>query len=93
MMVTVCYATPNQQVEISVEVEAHANVALAIRRSGILTQFTDILFPDIIVGIYSKKVALDTALQPGDRIEIYRPLTIDPKAARLLRAALTKKKL
>lgn len=34
------------------------------------------------VGIFSQKKRLDTILLAGDRIEIYRPLTIDPMAKR-----------
>lgn len=34
------------------------------------------------VGIFGKLVSLDTRLKEGDRIEIYRFLTLDPKAAR-----------
>jgi hypothetical protein len=34
------------------------------------------------VGIYAKVVPLDTVLREGDRIEIYRPLALDPKEKR-----------
>lgn len=37
-------------------------------------------------GIHGRQVALDTRLADGDRIEIYRPLRVDPKAARRQRA-------
>ena len=86
MNIIVAYATPTQQVEIPLDVPAHCTVALAIKRSDILKQFPDIPFPDINVGIYSKKVTLDHPLREGDRVEIYRPLLIDPKQARRLRA-------
>lgn len=92
LKVCVAYAAaPNRedkpsQVEIPVKVNAHANVAMAIRQSGVLEQFPEIPFPDIDVGIYSQRVALDSQIEAGDRIEIYRPLLIDPKQARLLRA-------
>ena len=39
------------------------------------------------VGLFSKRVSVNTVLIPGDRIEIYRPLLIDPKQARRQRAA------
>ena len=38
------------------------------------------------VGLWGKEVPLDTALATGDRIERYRPITADPKAARRQRA-------
>jgi putative ubiquitin-RnfH superfamily antitoxin RatB of RatAB toxin-antitoxin module len=44
------------------------------------------------VGIYAKLVTLDTVLKDGDRIEIYRPLTIDPKEKRRRLARLKKHK-
>jgi putative ubiquitin-RnfH superfamily antitoxin RatB of RatAB toxin-antitoxin module len=34
------------------------------------------------VGIYAKVVPLDTVLRDGDRIELYRPLAVDPKEKR-----------
>jgi putative ubiquitin-RnfH superfamily antitoxin RatB of RatAB toxin-antitoxin module len=43
------------------------------------------------VGIYSKIVAKDTPLRDGDRIELYRPLAIDPKEKRRLLARKNKK--
>lgn len=38
------------------------------------------------VGIFGKRVTLDTRLADGDRVELYRPLKIDPKEARRRRA-------
>lgn len=38
------------------------------------------------VGIYSVKVSPDTLIAPSDRIEIYQPLRIDPKKARMNRS-------
>lgn len=39
------------------------------------------------VGIFGKKVSLDTQVYPGDRVEIYQALKIDPKEARRQRAS------
>ena len=38
------------------------------------------------VGIFGKRVTLDTRLADGDRVEVYRPLKLDPKEARRKRA-------
>lgn len=38
------------------------------------------------VGIFGRKVSIDTRLADGDRVEIYRPLAMDPKEARRRRA-------
>lgn len=91
LKIKVCYATPDTQVEIPLEVENNTTVAMAIRRSGVLTEFPEIDLASSKVGVWNKKVALDDLLREGDRVEIYRPLTIDPKAARLLRAKRAKK--
>ena len=83
--IVVAFAQVDRQIELSLQVEINCNVAVAIRRSGILQQFPEIDLANSVVGIWSKKVNLDHALQEGDRIEIYRPLLIDPKTARRLR--------
>lgn len=85
--VTIAYATPEKQVEIPLQVEPSCTVALAIKRSGILQQFKQIPYPDIQVGIFSRRVSLDASISDGDRIEIYRPLILTPMQARRKRAA------
>lgn len=84
--ITVAYATPERQVELSVTLEAHCNLSLAIKKSGILEQFPEIPFPDIEVGVFGNRLPLDAGLNDGDRVEIYRPLIIEPKEARRRRA-------
>ncbi len=72
--ITVAYATPKKQVEIPLDVEESCTVVLAIKRSGILTQFPEINIAQVHVGIHSQHVTLDSGLRDGDRVEIYRPL-------------------
>jgi putative ubiquitin-RnfH superfamily antitoxin RatB of RatAB toxin-antitoxin module len=38
------------------------------------------------LGIFSRRVAADYPVEPGDRVEIYRPLDLDPMEARRKRA-------
>lgn len=83
----VAYGTPDWQVLQSVTVLAGATVQQAIEASGILTLCPEIDLTQNAVGIYSQQVTLTTEVQEGDRIEIYRPLQIDPGEARRLRAA------
>lgn len=33
-------------------------------------------------GVWGRRVPLDTPLRDGDRVEVYRPLRVDPKVAR-----------
>lgn len=91
LSVSVIYATPDQQIELPLQVEANCTVALAIQRSGLLRRFPELDLASLSVGVYSQRVKLDDGLNDGDRIEIYRPLQIDPKQARLLRAARAKR--
>lgn len=86
MRVEVCYANAQQQWLIPVDLPEGSSVEQAIAASGILTTCNEITALPFSVGIFSKKCDLQTVLQEGDRVEIYRPLSIDPKAARLLRA-------
>ena len=63
-----------------------ATVADAIAASGLETAFA-IDVSNLAVGVWSKLVARDAPLTNGDRVEIYRPLTADPKEARRRRAS------
>jgi len=83
--VEVAYATPKQQVILTVSVLPNATIEEAIQASGILQQFPEIDLNQTKVGIFGKKASLLTRLSPGDRVELYRSLTIDPKEARRLR--------
>jgi putative ubiquitin-RnfH superfamily antitoxin RatB of RatAB toxin-antitoxin module len=79
MKVSVAYATPARQFWMTLDLPDGAKVKDAIDRSGVLNQFPDIDLGRQKVGVFSKITALDAALENGDRVEIYRPLTADPK--------------
>ena len=79
MKIGIAYATPKRQAWFDVELPEGATVQDAINRSGILKQFPDIDLEKQKVGIYSKISKLDAVLNEGDRVEIYRPITCDPK--------------
>jgi uncharacterized protein len=87
MKVEVAYALPDQQVILNVEVPEDATAKMAIDASGILDRFADIDLEKQKIGIFSRLVTLNQRLQPRDRVEIYRHLLADPKAARRERAA------
>ena len=84
--ITVAYAAAHKQIEIPLIVDENCTIALAIARSKICEQFPEIKLSHIAVGIFSKRATLDTLVYDGDRVEIYRPLMMDPKEARRLRA-------
>jgi uncharacterized protein len=86
LRVEVAYALPEKQVVIALKVEEGTTALLAIERSGILQQFPKANPRRDGVGVFGKRMALGTPLREGDRVEIYRPLIADPKAARRERA-------
>jgi len=59
-----------------------STVADALRASGVLARHGLAAHPDLKVGVWCRVVALDTLLREHDRVEVYRPLTVDPKEAR-----------
>ena len=84
--VSVVYAEPEHAFTVELSLPKGATVADAIERSGIRRSRPDIAIRDDRLGIFSRKASPDTELRDGDRVEIYRPLLIDPKEARRKRA-------
>ena len=84
--VEVAYALPEEQAVIPLRVEPGTTVREAIHRSRILDRYPEIDLDSQQVGVFSKPVGLDTPLRPRDRVEIYRPLKVDPKEMRRRRA-------
>ena len=79
MKVGIAYALPQRQAWFNVELPDGATVKDAIERSNILKQFPEIDLEQNKIGIFGKVSKLDAALSDGDRVEIYRPITCDPK--------------
>ena len=84
--IEVVYARPERQVLIQVSVPDGSSVRDAIVRSNILSDELDL--ETLAVGIFARRVTLDYILKTGDRVEIYRPLTMSPVDARRWRAKL-----
>lgn len=82
MKVSVAYALPDRQVWLEVDVPEQASVRDAIEASGITRAFPSLDLGAQMVGVFGKAVALEARLEPGQRIEIYRPITADPKLLR-----------
>jgi len=86
--VEVAYAEEEQQALIKVQAAPGITVQQAIEQSGILQQFPALeIGKKNRVGIFGKIAKPDAVLNPGDRVEIYRPLIADPKEQRKKRAA------
>ena len=85
--VEVAYAEPDSQAIVSLRLPAGASAGDAVQRSGLLERFPGITWPGAPIGIFGKPVSPSASLTEGDRVEIYRPLRMNPKEARRLRAA------
>jgi len=88
--VEVAYALPDKQLILTFELPEGQTVEEAIHASGILKRFDSIDLKTNKVGIFGKSVKLDYILQDKDRVEVYRPITCDPKEVRRQRAKKTK---
>ncbi len=69
-----------------VSLDSGATVADAIGLSGLKKVFPQVEIREDTVGVFSRKVGLAHPLADGDRVEIYRPLTLSPNEIRKLRA-------
>jgi putative ubiquitin-RnfH superfamily antitoxin RatB of RatAB toxin-antitoxin module len=88
--VEVAYATREEQSILSLEVPVGTTADEAVRLSGIEEQFPEIDLGRNRLGVFGKLVKAGHTLGAGDRVEIYRPLTADPKVVRRELAALGK---
>lgn len=68
--------------------EAGATVGDALNQSGLFVSHPET--QNLPVGIFSRSVSVATVLKEGDRVELYRPLALDPKDNRRHRARVKK---
>lgn len=93
--VEVVYGTPERQTLVRLNVDSPCTAYVAVQQSGICDIWPQINPDEAKMGIFSR--ALDGkqlpepkayVLQEGERVEIYRPLLLDPKEARAKRASV-----
>jgi len=96
--VEVAYALPDRQILHEILVSQGTTAMEAINQSGVLDKFPEIDLETSKVGIFSQVLGakgLAAAnvyeLKELDRVEIYRPLLLDPKEIRRRRAEQAKK--
>ncbi len=91
IFVEVCYATSDHQHIEALHLKKGSTLqeALLAAEPALRT-----IFPDIVLdlqtphfGIFSQSKPLETPLKNHDRVEIYRPLKIDPMMKKQLRQA------
>ena len=82
MHVEVVYALPDVQHRLHLELLEGATVGAALEAVRRIPPFDGLDLEAQPVGIFGRMVGQDEVLGPDDRVEIYRPLEVDPKEAR-----------
>jgi uncharacterized protein len=82
LRVCVVYALPDQQASVALQVNAGSTVMDAVTRSGLLQKFPEAAARPLACAVFGRAVPLTYELRDGDRVEILRPLSIDPKQSR-----------
>ncbi|XBC44588.1 MAG: RnfH family protein [Buchnera aphidicola (Schlechtendalia peitan)] len=90
--ITIVYALKNKQYVKKMKLKYKISVEEAILRSNIINSKTINIY-NKNVGIYGNIVNLSDFIKNGDRIEIYRPLLIDPRELRRKKIMLHKKNI
>jgi putative ubiquitin-RnfH superfamily antitoxin RatB of RatAB toxin-antitoxin module len=85
--ISVVYALADRQEMVKLSVSRGTTVAQAVERSGLAIKFPAMSMTTLHCAIYGRVVGLSQVLVEGDRIEILRPLLIDPKEKRREAAA------
>lgn len=80
--VEVVFALPGRQELVSLELPAGATVAQAVEASGLAEKFPEQDLSRCAIGVWGHVAERDRRLRDGDRVEIYRPLLLDPQEAR-----------
>ena len=81
-----CSPRAGEAFEVDVELAAPACAWDAVRASGVLERWPELAIGEPSIGVWGRAASAAQALRDGDRVEIYRPLTMDPNEARRLRA-------
>ncbi|MGO3860013.1 RnfH family protein [Neisseriaceae bacterium CLB008] len=85
--IEVAYATETEQVIESLRVPDDTKLSQVIAYSHLPERFSELKQWPLDLGVCGKVMPLETVLKPNDRVEIYRPLTLDPKERRRQLAA------
>lgn len=88
MQVEIVFALPERQVLLAVTVPEGATVADVLSVSGIERQFPNHDLSACQAGVWGQPVERDRLVRDGDRIEVLRPLEMDPREARRLKAGI-----
>jgi putative ubiquitin-RnfH superfamily antitoxin RatB of RatAB toxin-antitoxin module len=71
--------------EVSLVLEAGATVRDALMASGLQSRHPTLALESASIGVWGALCRTSDLLRDRDRVEVYRPLLVDPKEARRLR--------
>ncbi len=81
--VTVVYSPePRKVAEVTLQLTAPCSVFQVLQHSGFLAKYPEIDPQHMLLGVWGQKASPAQLLRDQDRVEIYRPLQVDPKMAR-----------
>ena len=81
--VSVCFSQAARNIqEVDLLLPRESRLIDALRESALLVGFPDAEIDILQTGIWGRKLPPDHVLRDGDRVELYRPLKVDPKVAR-----------
>jgi hypothetical protein len=86
IVVEVAYALAQHAVVKTFRLSAPATIADALARARSDPDYPDVDWDGAAVGVFGAQASRQRNLHDGDRVEIYRALAVDPKAARRARA-------
>ncbi|HET7664372.1 MAG TPA: RnfH family protein [Rhodanobacteraceae bacterium] len=84
--VEVVYAEPGQVWSRTLSLPAGATARQAVDASNLVSERPDVRAADDALGVFGRRVKPGQTLRDGDRVEVYRPLALDPMEARRQRA-------
>lgn len=85
--VEVAYVGKSASFRMKLEVPSGTTIRGVLERARVAEQWPEIDFQINLVGIFGRLCSLDELVSPGARVEIYRPLSRDPKESRRRRSA------
>ena len=88
MRVEVVFALPERQVLQTLELQDGSTVGTALLRSKLAREFPEADLDRLQAGVWGRPVDRSHVLIDGDRVELYRPLAMDPREARRLKVGI-----
>jgi len=86
------YIRDGTEIRLDIDVAAGSTVEDVLEGSGLLQRCPEIDLKVFGVGIFGRVVSPNATVADGDRVEVYRPLKVDPRTARRERARIARTK-